>query len=238
MRFDSDYLKETLSMRRANMYPHSSEKVVWEICLSILEKDSPIPGIKKSLQDYRENFHEIFQEIVEEHTHIKGKYYRTRDKVPIVNPLYIAHYTRLIYYFSYSLYLKKADRLLLDQLFFSLRSRCNIDLFYEIELKKYFLPEHALATILGRAEYDDYFVVCQNATVGNKNNIYPRFGKNVILRPGSMVLGKCNIGNNVQIAAGAQVIDRDVPDNSIVFGREPDLVIKEAADVGTDEFFD
>ena len=220
------------------MYPSWSEEEVWDICLSLLEKDSPIPGLRNSLADFRNDFHQIFEQVREEHSHIKVKYYRTKEKAPIVNPLYIAHYTRLIYYFSRELFMKKVDTLILDQLFFSIRTRCCIDLFYEVELKKYFLPEHALSTILGRAKYDDYFVVCQNCTVGNKKYIFPSFGRHVVLRPGAIVLGNCKIGNNVQISSGAVIIDRDIPDNNIVFGQVPNLIIKESRDVGTDEFFD
>lgn len=47
------------------------------------------------------------------------------------------------------------------------------------------------------------------------------------MRPGSMVLGECNIGDNVQVSSGTIIIDKDIPSNSVVFGRSPDLVIKE-----------
>ena len=42
----------------------------------------------------------------------------------------------------------------------------------------------------------------------------------------SSILGKCHIGKNVQIGAGALVKNQDVPDNSIVFGQSPNLIIK------------
>lgn len=208
------------------------------MCLSLLEKDSPLPKLRQGLLEFKEDFHEIYEQVLEEHARMKRKYYRTEDKVPIVNPLYVAHYTRLIYYFSRALYLKHVERVILDQLFFSIRTRCGIDLFYEVEMKRYFLPEHALSTILGRAGYGDYFVVCQNCTVGNNNNIYPTFGEGVILRPGAIVLGDCMIGNNVQISAGALIIDTNIPDNSIVYGQVPNLVIKEGTKRYGSEFFD
>ena len=220
------------------MYPFWSRDEVWNICLFILEKDSPIPGLTRSLVKYRSDFYEVFEKIYEEHRNINRKYYRTEDKTPIVNPLHIAHYTRLIYYFSRALFLKNVDNLILDQMFFSMKTRCNIDLFYEVELKRYFLPEHALGTVIGRAKYDSHLVVCQNCTIGNNKNVYPSFGKHVVLRPGATVLGDCHIGDNVQISAGTIVIDRDIPSNSIVFGRSPDLIVKETRDIGISSFFD
>ena len=220
------------------MYPSWTEEEIWEICLTLLEKDSPIPGLISILSEFRNEFHKVYENIRDEHAHIKGKYYRSGNGIPIVNPLNTAHYARLIYYFSNSLYSKKADRIILDQLFLSIKSRCCIDLFYEFELKKFFLPAHAFATVMGRAQYDDYLVVCQNCTIGNNKGIYPHIGKHVILRPGSMVLGDCKIGNNVEISAGSVIIDEDIPHNSRVFGRTPNLIIKEINDICTDIFFD
>jgi serine O-acetyltransferase len=220
------------------MYRFQTEEEVWDICRTLLEKDSPFSDLGENLMDFRDEFSCVYRRIREEHANINRKYYRTENKSPIVNPLHVAHYTRLIYYFSRELFLKNVDTFILDQLFFSIRTRCNIDLFYEVELKRYFLPEHALGTIVGRAGYDDYFVVCQNCTIGNNKNIYPRFGKGVILRPGAIVLGNCRIGNNVQISAGSLIIDEDIPDNSIVFGRVPRLEIREAKALCTKDFFD
>jgi serine acetyltransferase len=51
------------------------------------------------------------------------------------------------------------------------------------------------------------------------------------------VLGDCSIGNNVHIASGAMVIDRDIPDNSVVFGAPPHQVIKENMTDNIDLFF-
>jgi serine O-acetyltransferase len=41
-----------------------------------------------------------------------------------------------------------------------------------------------------------------------------------------MILGKCNIGDNVTMGANACVKDENVPANSIVFGTSPNLIIK------------
>jgi serine O-acetyltransferase len=41
-----------------------------------------------------------------------------------------------------------------------------------------------------------------------------------------MILGNSKIGNNVILGAGACVKDQDIPDNSMVFGSSPNLIIK------------
>lgn len=43
---------------------------------------------------------------------------------------------------------------------------------------------------------------------------------------GTSIIGKCRIGDNVILGAGALIKDEDVPDNSLVFGQSPNLLIK------------
>ena len=42
----------------------------------------------------------------------------------------------------------------------------------------------------------------------------------------SSILGDAVIGNNVIISAGTIIVGENIPDNSIVFGRSPNLIIK------------
>jgi serine O-acetyltransferase len=41
-----------------------------------------------------------------------------------------------------------------------------------------------------------------------------------------MILGNSKIGNNVILGAGTCIKDDDIPDDSIVFGSSPNLIIK------------
>ncbi|WP_394370386.1 hypothetical protein [Phocaeicola dorei] len=45
------------------------------------------------------------------------------------------------------------------------------------------------------------------------------------------MLGESHIGNNVWIGAGALVKNTDIPDNSLVFGQSPNLIIKQRKDI-------
>ncbi|MEW6108852.1 MAG: transferase [Nitrospirota bacterium] len=208
-------------------YPLFSPQETWDICTRMVAHDSTFPEFAGEIACFEPYFYDVFMMISEEHNRVKYKYYRNAEKKGIINPLYVDHYAKLMHLFSHGLFTQGADCFLLDRIFLSVKMRCSLDLFYEVEMKRFFLPLHAFGTILGRAEYGDYFVVEQNCTVGNNHGIYPTFGAGVILRPHSVVIGKCRIGDNVHISAGSMVIDRDIPDNSIVFGRVPDLIIKE-----------
>lgn len=79
---------------------------------------------------------------------------------------------------------------------------------------------------MGRAEYGDFFCFSQGCTVGNNKGLYPRIGKHVSMSSGSKILGNCNIGDHVILAANSYVLDEDIPSFSIVFGMHPDIRVK------------
>lgn len=113
----------------------------------------------------------------------------------------------------------------------------QIELFYAVDLPIHFMVEHPLGTVLGRANYGDYFFVNQGVTIGGSdiwsgNPVYPTIGKNVTCCAGSMILGDCHIGDSVVIGAGTIVKNQDVPSNVVVFGESPNLIIKEPKDNG------
>lgn len=105
----------------------------------------------------------------------------------------------------------------------------SVDWFYAVDLPVHFLCEHPLGCVLGRAVYGDYFFVYQGTTVGGnrrKGGIdYPIIGENVILFANATVLGRTLIGNNVVVSADTYIIDTEIPDNCLVFGRSPNLTI-------------
>ena len=221
------------------MYPQWTNSDVWGVCLRMLESDAPLPNLKSRLQPYREMFFAATEAVRSEHARFLAPRYRSADKKGIVNPLYLEHYARLLYRFSRDLYVTKSAPLgILDVIFLSLKTRCCIDMFYEFDLKECFLPSHAFGTVLGRAKYGKHFIITQGCTIGNNKGIYPTFGDGVLMWPHSMVIGDCHIGNNVEIAAGALIIDTDVPDNMTVFGERRDLVFNPYRGNITEEYFE
>jgi serine O-acetyltransferase len=99
----------------------------------------------------------------------------------------------------------------------------GIDVFYEVRLPRLFLFMHPLGTVLGRAEYGDYFVVLQNCTVGNVGGKYPRLGKGVMLCAGASILGPAEVGDDVTIGAGSLIMNTDIPTGATAVGRGKDV---------------
>lgn len=59
---------------------------------------------------------------------------------------------------------------------------------------------------------------------------YPKLGKNVVLYANATILGETTIGNNVIVSSNTYIINEKVPDNCIVFGQSPNIVIKEKSE--------
>ena len=142
------------------------------------------------------------------------------------------HYSLLLYHLSYAIGHKSVEDEyinLADQIYYLNKIMNNVDWYWEIALPKYFVAEHPVGTVLGRAIYSDYFCVYQGVTVGGTRKqgelFYPTIGKYVTMYANASVLGDSHVGDNVIIFANAFVMNEDVPSNSIV-SSSSDLKIK------------
>jgi len=156
----------------------------------------------------------------------RNKYFRKNGQT-YFNPFHSGQYAIFLYFVSNTIFHSNPEsRLLADRIYYLNKCLNGIDLFYEVNMPKVFSLGHPVGTVLGRAKYGEYFGVSQNCTVGNSDGKYPVFGSNVKLMAGSMVLGSCNIGDNVIFSANSYTKDTDVPPCSVVFGSVPNLIIK------------
>lgn len=198
----------------------------WTVFSEILARDVPLPGFADVVADYREVYAGVHARIAHENARCVGRYYRSVDGRAIVNPLNTDHLTRLLYLFMRRLDALGAPEALLDGLFFVMKTRCSINLFYRTEMGEYFFAHHPLGAIIGYGEFGRYLQIQQGCTIGQNKNKYPRIGDGLLMGPHSTILGDCRVGDNVLLAAGALVVDRDIPSDTVVFGRVPDLILK------------
>ncbi len=154
-----------------------------------------------------------------------NKYYADETGSAKLDPYHSGQYTAFLYFLSREL-AAGGHGSLADRVYYLNRMLNGLDLFHQVELPPVFMLDHPLGTILGRATYGNFFVFNQQCTVGGNHDIYPVLGEYVTLFAGATVIGNSVIGDNVYVAAGAYIKDENIPDNTIVFGRSPDLVLK------------
>ena len=86
-----------------------------------------------------------------------------------------------------------------------------------------------MSSVLGRAKYGEHLFIYQGVTIGgnrNKNGLtFPELKDNVLLYTDSKIIGNCHIGTNVVVSAGTIIINEDIPDNCIVSGKSPELML-------------
>lgn len=148
---------------------------------------------------------------------INNKYFFDGQQA-VFDHLHGDQYAAWLYIVSNQLYRDGAPASWSKKIFLLNKMMHGCDIFYEVELPSIFLLVHPLGTVLGRGNYQDYFMVYQRCGIGSNHDVYPSLGRHVTLRPGSAVLGRCEIGDNVAIATESLVLDHSVPHNSIYFG--------------------
>ncbi len=153
---------------------------------------------------------------------------RLWDDGLVFSPYMSIQWMNFLYRMSHALY--RVGGTAADQVYYLNKIMHSVDWYYAIDLPIHFHCEHPLGSVLGRANYGDYFFVYQGTTVGGNRSkgilSYPNIGNNVIMFANSTVLGNSTIGNNVVISAGTQIINEIIPDNCLVFGKSPDLIVK------------
>lgn len=152
---------------------------------------------------------------------IKSRYYSKASGIPYFNHLNGDHYSAFLYLISNELY-KLGEEVLASKVFLLNKQMFGIDAFYRVELPEVFLFVHPIGTVLGNATYSNFFVVYQGVTIGSKTDgIYPKFSERTILYSNSSVIGNCNFGENIVVAANSTFIDRDADSNQVLLGHYP-----------------
>jgi len=135
-------------------------------------------------------------------------------------------YALFLYYLSNSAYRTADGAHPIAEKAYALNKALHaIDAFYEVALPDIMLFSHPVGTVLGRANYSDYFCCYHGCTVGaNLENDYPSIGRGVVMYGGSKVIGDTQIGDNTFISNGTILIDqRSLAPSSVIFGVRPNI---------------
>ena len=143
------------------------------------------------------------------------------------NHLNTDQYAMFLYYLSNTIWLEEKDDELASKVYYLNKALNGLDAFYEVNLPDIFLLVHPIGTVLGRGEYKDYFVAYQRVTVGGNIDLeHPVLGKGIAMYGGSALIGNCKIGDNCLISTGTIVMESNIPQDMVVFGKYPDISYK------------
>lgn len=182
-------------------------------------------GVKITSEDILALLPTTFERLEYCFNHVNNKYFFDGTTV-FFNHLHSDQYAMFLYLLSNTAYKMGAGNGIASKIFLLNKMLHGIDAFYEVELPSIFLFVHPLATVLGRAQYDDYLLVYQRCSVGGNHDVYPITDKFLSLRPGSSILGDCRVSSNCTIAAESLLLDRNLPENTVYFGNPRDFSVK------------
>jgi serine O-acetyltransferase len=113
----------------------------------------------------------------------------------------------------------------------------SIDLYYKIQMPEHFLIGHGLGAVFSKACYGNYLVVFQNVTIGVQDGLYPSIGDKTVIYPNCIIAGKTIIGENSVIGAGTKLINKTIPDCSLVFEKDGNLCVKQNTQSEIEKYF-
>jgi serine O-acetyltransferase len=135
----------------------------------------------------------------------------------LFNHLYADHYVMYLWFFSNTVWKDNQNPNLASKLYYLNKSLHGFDCMYDTKLPNIFLIFHGVGTMLGKADYNDFFVSLQGCTVGSNKGKYPTFGKGVALAANSSAIGNINLGDRSTISTRTTVFERDIPANYTAF---------------------
>ncbi len=135
----------------------------------------------------------------------------------IYNHLYSDHNIVFYWFLSNTIYKNTNDENLASKLYYLNKSLHGFDCMYDTNLPDIFLIFHGVGTMLGKAEYKDFFIAMQGCTVGSHKNSYPKMGKGVSLTANSSIIGDCTIGHRCSVSSGTQIFQKNMSNDEVAF---------------------
>lgn len=149
-------------------------------------------------------------------TGIKKKKFRDGDRV-MFNYQHPDQYAMFLYLLANTVSGHDRGNPLAFRLYYLNKVLHGLDAYPDIKLPEVFQFMHPVGTILGHAEYGNYFCVYQGCSVGSgEDGALPVIGDYVVLYAGASVIGRSRIGNNVVIGANSKVINCHIPDDKVL----------------------
>ena len=132
------------------------------------------------------------------------------------NHLNSSQYCAFLYLLSNFIYKEYGECSTCEKIFYLNKALNGIDLYYKVNLPNIFFFPHTSGTVIANTNYGDRLIIFQNCTVGRYGSNYPSLADNIIMFPGSSIIGSCKIGNNVTISPSVTLLNQTIESNTIV----------------------
>jgi serine O-acetyltransferase len=142
--------------------------------------------------------------------HVALKQYNDGQNI-LYNHLYSDHNVMFLWFLSNTVWKELQNDNLASKLYYLNKTLHGLDCMYDTALPNVFLIFHSVGTMLGKALYDEYFIVLQGATIGSHHGEYPILGKGVAFAAHSSAIGKCHIGDRATISVCTTIFKKDIP---------------------------
>lgn len=169
-----------------------------------------------SAREYQEAFDMALERTSYCFSHINMSAYSKNGEV-YFDHLNANQYAAFLWFLSNTVWAQFQNERTANKLYCLNRALNSLSCSYEAKMPRVFLLLHIVGTVLGKAEYSDFFVAGHGCTVGAHHGIYPKIGKGVAMLPHSSVIGACTIGDRVSLGVNVQVYERDIPEDTTVY---------------------
>jgi len=137
---------------------------------------------------------------------------------PYFNHLFSDTYMLFLCYLGNTVWNETHDNVLASKIYYLNKVMHSFDCMYDNKIPDVFLIIHGVGTIMGKAEYGNYFVIYQGCTIGASHGIYPKIGVGVSVTANSSIIGKSIIGDRTTISTRTTVFQKNIPkDNTVYF---------------------
>jgi len=148
--------------------------------------------------------------------HVTMKSYFDRRQTHL-NHLHANQYAVFLWFLSNTIWNETQNQALANKIYCLNRALNSFSCSYEAQMPKIFLLLHVVGTVLGKAEYSDFFVAIHGCTVGAHHDKYPKIGRGVALLPHSSVIGDCTIGDRVSLGINTTIYQTNVSADTVVY---------------------
>lgn len=136
---------------------------------------------------------------------------------PYFNHLFSDSYMLFLCYLANSVWQKTNDPALSSKVYYLNKTLHAFDCMYDNKIPDIFFIVHGFGTMMGKASYQDYFVIYQGCTIGATHGVYPSFGKGVTITANASVIGNSVIGDMATVSTRTTIFQKDIPGKHTAF---------------------